>query len=125
MNNIESLTELNKNLNNTIITTNYNMALAVFNTILESDIKWDIIENHRYCKVAAIYVNNTSVQIVFSKNYFRYYICKGNTIIYTDKIEIDYSDIQKIYVKQMYELFMELMDKVINKIFNTSYNDFV
>ena len=117
MNNIESLTELNKNLNNTIITTNYNMA--------ESDIKWDIIENHRYCKVATIYVNNTSVQIVFSKNYFRYYICKGNTIIYTDKIEIDYSDIQKMYVKQMYELFMELMDKVINKIFNASYNDFV
>lgn len=125
MNNIESLTELNKNLNNTIITTNYNMALTVFNTILESDIKWDIIENHRYCKVATIYVNNTSVQIVFSKNYFRYYICKGNTIIYTDKIEIDYSDIQKMYVKQMYELFMELMDKVINKIFNASYNDFV
>lgn len=125
MNNIENLIELNKYLKNIIITTNYNMILMIFNTILESDIKWDIIENHIYCKVAVIYINNISVQIVFSKNYFRYYTCKENTIIYTDKIEIDYSDIQKIYVKQMYEFFMELMDKVINKVFNASYNDFV
>lgn len=125
MNNIESPIELNKYLKNIIITTNYNTALMIFNIILESDIEWCVIENHRYYKVATAYVNNISVQIVFYKNCFRYYICKENTIIYTDKIEIDYSDIQKIYVKQMYELFMELMDKVINKIFNTSYNDFV